>query len=76
MSRSSSSAARTAARPSAAVALATAGSPQGQPRRRRRHVVHGDPVPVLAVVVGQQGQPHGGGLPLLAQLTDEDQVAE
>ncbi len=91
VSRSSSSAARTRASATLPAPLAVAGvrrrrrpspsavrgaPPQGQPGRGRRHVLARAPVPVVAVVVGQQGQAHGRGVPLLAEVADEDEVAE
>ena len=50
--------------------------PQRQPGRRRGHVLVGAPVPVLAVVVAEEGEPDGGRVPLLAQVAHEDEVAE
>ncbi len=49
--------ARASQRRRLAVAVRRA-APQGQPGRRRRHVLVGAPFPVLAVVVRQEGEPH------------------
>ena len=76
VSRSASSAARTAARPADPPPSSRCAAPQCQARRRRRHVLVGAPVPVLPVVVREQGEAHGRRVPLLAQVADEDQVAE
>ncbi len=75
VSRSASRAARTAARPAGPVAVGRT-APQRQPGRGGGHVLVGAPVPVLPVVVRQEGEPHGGGVPLLAEVAHEDEVAE